>query len=445
MAPASTAADRWADAHVSDPDFVVYIPQDGDTPAHRVASENGPWDAGNVHFVVTATTTGALLGTWTQADANSFHGPNARVVVARSEDRGRTWSRPTVLDGPPEGTEQTAVWSVPVVVPHSGRVWIFYHRNTGPVDFDRGMTGVLSWRVSDDDGHTWGERNDTPIGRGAIDDPDPAMLSSWVTSGWQAPIVTRRGSVLCPITRWAGNAFQGQFETVTPDIGFNERHHEAWFLRFDNVMTVDDPADLTVTTWPDADHGIRVPQLRDPRMSTAMEPSIQPLSDGRIVCVLRTMTGYIWYSVSSDDGQSWSEAEMLRFQPGGPPIPHPSAPCPLYKLRDGRYLLFFHNNDGTANGGTGPGSGESRRPIFVSVGREIDNPGGQPLVFGRPHLIVDNDWATSVTRGRPGGIAAYGSLTDFADEVVLWYGDRMQYLLGRRLTDVMLDDTWLPR
>ena len=47
--------------------------------------------------------------------------------------------------------------------------------------------------------------------------------------------------------------------------------------------------------------------------------------------------------------------------------------------------------------------------------------------------------------GVPGGIAAYGSLTDFADEVVLWYGDRMQYLLGRRLTDVMLDDTWLPR
>lgn len=210
-------------------------------------------------------------------------------------------------------------------------------------------------------------------------------------------------------------------------------------------MTVDDPADLVVSTWPDADHGIRVPQPRDSRMSTAMEPSIQPLGDGRIVCVLRTMTGYIWYSVSSDDGQSWSEAEMLRFQPGGPPIPHPSAPCPLYKLRDGRYLLFFHNNDGTANGGSGPGSGESRRPIFVSVGREIENPGGQPLVFGRPHLIVDNAWATSVTRGRPGGIAAYGSLTDFADEVVLWYGDRMQYLLGRRLTDVMLDDTWLPR
>ena len=276
MAPASTAADRWADAHVSDPDFVVYIPQDGDTPVHRDATENGPWDAGNVHFVVTATTTGALLGTWTQADADSFHGPNARVVVARSEDRGRTWSRPTVLDAPPEGTEQTAVWSVPVVVPHSGRVWIFYHRNTGPVDFDRGMTGVLAWRVSDDDGHTWGERHDTAIGRGAIDDPDPALLSSWVTSGWQAPIVTPARQRAVPDHALGGQRLPGQFETVTPEIGFNPRHHEAWFLRFDNVMTVDDPADLTVSTWPDADHGIRVPQLRDPRMSTAMEPSIQP-------------------------------------------------------------------------------------------------------------------------------------------------------------------------
>ena len=445
MAPTSTAADRWVDAHVSDPDFVVYIPQDGDTPAHEAEPDDGPWDAGNVHFIVTPTTSGAFIGTWTQAGGGSFHGPNARVVVARSADRGRTWSRPTVIDGQPEGTEQTAVWSVPVIVPHSGRIWIFYHRNTGPVDFDRGMTGVLSWRVSDDDGFTWGKRSDTPIRRAAIDDPDPTLLSNWVTSGWQAPIVTARGSVLCPITRWAGNTFQEQFGAETLEMSFNERHHESWFLRFDNVMTVDDPDDLVVTTWPDADHGIRVPAPSDSRMSTAMEPSIQPLSDGRIVCIMRTMTGYIWYSVSDDDGESWREAEMLRFQPGGPPIPHPSSPCPLYKLSDGRYVLVFHNNDGTANGGDGPGSGESRRPVFVSVGREIDNPDGQPLVFGKPHMVVDNNWAQSVIRGKSGGIAPYGSLTDFAGERILWYGDRMTYLLGKRLTDEQLDDSWLPR
>ena len=203
MPPTSTAAERWRDAHRTNPDHIVFIPADDDTPVHDTGPRpHGPWDNGNTHFIVTTTTTGAFLATWTQAE-DAFHGLNAWVVTARSLDRGRTWSRPTVVEAPPDDSGKTPVWSVPVVVPHSGRIWLFYHRNTGPVDFDRGMTGVLSWRVSDDDGVSWGERHDAVIGRGAIDDPDPAMLSSWVPSGWQAPIVNRRGQVICPMTRWA--------------------------------------------------------------------------------------------------------------------------------------------------------------------------------------------------------------------------------------------------
>ena len=445
MPTTSTAAERWRDAHRTDPDYIVFIPADDDTPAHDTGPRpHGPWDNGNTHFIVTTTTTGAFLATWTQAE-DAFHGLNAWVVTARSLDRGRTWSRPTVVEAPPDDSGKTPVWSFPVVVPHSGRVWLFYHRNTGPVDFDRGMTGVLSWRVSDDDGVSWGERHDAVIGRGAIDDPDPAMLSSWVPSGWQAPIVNRRGQVICPMTRWASNAYHGQLETMRPTMGFNDRHHEGWFLRFDNVLTVDDPANLVVTTWPDAEHGIRIPQPRDERISSAMEPSIQNLSDGRIVAVMRTMTGWIWYSVSADFGESWSEPAPLRFQPGGPPIPHPSAPCPLHKLRDGRFLLFFHNNDGTAHGASGPGDGRARRPVCVSVGREIDNPGGQPLVFGRPHVLADNEYAVNAVTGRPGGMPIYGSFTDYAGEQVLWYPDNTTYLLGKRLPEEVLDDAWLPR
>ena len=79
-----------------------------------------------------------------------LHGPNQRVVVARSKDRGRTWSRPTVVDSPEPGTENIASWSFLVVVAHTSRVYCFYHKNIGVVDFDRGMTGVLAWRVSDD-------------------------------------------------------------------------------------------------------------------------------------------------------------------------------------------------------------------------------------------------------------------------------------------------------
>jgi hypothetical protein len=438
----STAADRWRDAHRTNPDYVVFIPSDDDTPIHDVGPRpDGPWDNGNTHFIVTVTTTGAFFATWTQA-CDAFHGLDARVVTARSLDQGRSWSRPTVVEAPPDDSGKTSVWSFPVVVPHSGRIWLFHHRNTGPVDFDRGMTGVLSWRVSDDDGVTWGKRHDTEIGRGAIDDPN--MLSSWVPSGWQVPLVNKRGEVICPMTRWASNAHQSQFEKVTSEIGFNLRHHEGWFLRFDNVLTVDDPADLIVTTWPDGDHGIQVPHPRNERLSSAMEPSIQNLSDGRIVAVMRTMTGHIWYSVSADFGESWSPAETLRFQPGGPPIPHPSAPCPLHKLRDGRFLLFFHNNDGTAHGADGPGDGRARRPVCVSVGREIDNPGGQPLVFSRPHVLADNEYAVTAVTGKTGGMPIYGSFTEVGDERVLWYPDNTTYLLGRQIPDHVLEDAWIP-
>ena len=443
MSPASTASDRWCDAHRTNPDYIVFVPSDGDTPAHDTgAVPDRPWDHGNTHFIVTTTPSGTFLATWTQA-GDEFHGLDARIVTARSQDRGQTWSRPTVVEVPADDTGTTSVWSFPVVVPHSGRIWLFHHRNTGPVDFDRGMTGVLSWRVSDDDGLTWGDRHDTTIGRGAID--DPTMPSNWVPSGWQAPIVNMRGEVICPMTRWASNAYQCQFEAVTEGQSFNARHHEGWFLRFDNILTIDDPAGLVVSTWPDADHGIQVPHPRDSRLSSAMEPSIQNLSDGRMIAVLRTMTGHIWYSVSTDFGESWSTAETLRFQPDGPPVPHPSAPCPLHKLHDGRFLLFFHNNNGTAHGATGPGDGRARRPLCVSVGREIDNPGGQPIAFGRPHVLADNDYAPTAVAGQSGGMPIYGSFTEYAGDRVLWYPDNTTYLLGKRIPDSFIDDTWLPR
>ena len=71
-------------------------------------------------------------------------------------------------------------------------------------------------------------------------------------------------------------------------------------------------------------------------------------------------------------------------------------------------------------------------------------PEGQPLAFGRPHMLVDNNYAKSVLTGRPGGMANYGSFTEYGGECVWWYCDRAQYLLGKRISDEMLDGAWLP-
>ena len=75
------------------------------------------------------------------------------------------------------------------------------------------------------------------------------------------------------------------------------------------------------------------------------------------------------------------EARPLRFAPGGPVVHQPLASCPLYKLRDGRFVLIFHNNNGYAHGGISVSdSRRNRQPVYLAVGREIDHP-DHPIMF----------------------------------------------------------------
>ena len=291
------------------------------------------------------------------------------------------------------------------------------------------MTGLLAWRCSEDGGATWSERFQTPIGRGALDHPDEAVPSNWVTSGWQTPLVTSCGEVICPVTRWASRA-QGFLES------FAEQEHEGWFLRFDNILTEPDPAKLVVTTLPEGNRGIRLDNPVRPGYSAAMEPAICSLSDGRIMCLIRTVTGSLYYSLSADGARSWSDPQELCFEPGGRPVLHPNAPVTFAALRDGRYVLLFHNNDGTANGGEGPQDSKGRRPVFLSVGREIDDPGGQPLAFDAPRELYDNG---GPSRPYSGSLALYGTFFEYEGQRYLWYADAMRFLLGRLIPDELLD------
>ena len=397
----------------SRPDFTLFVPpEEGDDGVERH----------NMHLVVTPLPGGVFLATWTQA--GEPHGPDQRVVAARSGDRGRTWSPPEVIDGPEPGTADIASWSMLVPVPGSSRVYCLYHKNTGVVDYDRAMTGVLAWRCSEDGGRTWGERFQTPIGRGAVDHSDPAVPGNWVTAGWQLPIATERG-LICPITRWASREHRFRRD-------FAAQHHEGWFLRFDNILEEADPSRLSVTTLPRGDRGIRIPTAWDPEVSAAMEPAVQPLSDGRLLCLLRTVTGSIQYCLSADFAETWSEPRPLCFRPGGRPVPHPNAPVGFHRMGDGRFLLLFHNNDGTANGCSGPLDWRARRPVYASVGSEIDNPGGQPLAFSEPRFFYDNG---GPERPHAGSLALYGTFFEHEGIRYWWYPDAIRFLLGRVVPD----------
>ena len=166
------------------------------------------------------------------------------------------------------------------------------------------------------------------------------------------------------------------------------------------------------------------------------------LPDGRLWMNMRTVTGRIWYTVSDDHGHHWRPPEVLRYQDEGAEILHPKSPEPIYRLQDGRYLLFYHNRDGHDQGDTGPWDMEARRPVWIAVG--AFRPGArQPLWFSEPQLLMDTQrvkaGVTALT-----WLTMYASLTEVEGERVSWYADRKQFVLGRRITDDMLADMAVP-
>ncbi|HTM51220.1 MAG TPA: sialidase family protein [Bryobacteraceae bacterium] len=412
---AAAGRPEWQRSH---PDFTVYLP-----------AAPGGSDNTNQHFLVTPLPNGDFLAMWTTASQESS--PNQRMVCSRSTDAGRTWSPPQTIDGAARGDSPgagLASWGFPIVTPRTGRVWCFFNKNIGVQDVRAADTGVLRARWSDDGGKTWSrEYHDYAIGRSALSSPDRKVPPTWIV--YQKPIVTPEGAVLAGFTRWASSAADARAASMF------DRDSELCFLRWENILSERDPERLRVTTWPAGPHGIQAPSPDRPGISVAQEPSVQPLADGRLFCTMRTLTGRVWYALSADDGRSWSEARVLRYRPGGDPVLHPLAPCPLYRLEDGRYLLVFFNNDG------GPGgpkdSKRNRTPAWYTVGREIKDP-DQPLHFGKPRILVSND-AAPLGHQSHTQIGSYPSFFEYQGKRYFWYPDRKHFLLGKLITDEMLD------
>ena len=414
---------RLRNAMASRPDRIVFVPPQAEGP-----------QAENQHFLVSLTSLGTFLAVWTQATAEAH--PDQHVVVSRSTDRGHTWTAPYVLAPDPSLPQgHLASWGFSVLVPHSGRIYVFWNQNTGGVGTRPDLECLMAYRWSDDDGVTWSDQVETRrIPKAQISDPDPDALENWVV--YQAPIMTKRGEVMVGFSRFAPSARAQQY--------LFENGCEVGFLVFDNILSEPDPTKLSIHARPESGLGLRVPWPEKKQVSCAQEPTIQDLSDGRMICVIRTATGFIYFALSGDGGRTWDEPRPLRFAPDGPKMQQPVCPCPLYKLADGRFILIFHNNDGTIHGGPGPcgSSDTSRWPAYLAVGREIKHP-DHPIMFTRPRLLVDNGGlADGLDRTE---IATYTSLFEHEGEVYFWYPDHKHYLLGKVLSPALISDAELPR
>ena len=410
-------ARQHADAYTKEwqhtsPDLVVFIPE----------ADKGP-ETDNQHFIVFPLKNGDFFAVWTTGYREGH--ANQHILFNKSKDRGVTWTKPVTLgaselierDGKQLYKEGAGAWAFPIYVPDKNRIYIFYKEK-----------GDMCFIFTEDDGETWSDKYTVPLRRTAITAPDAP--SGWLI--WQHPVEITPGQILGCGTIWG-----------TRDISSSTPHHlpdsECWFWRFDNIITEDDPTKIRVTTLPDGDYGIRMPHTLGAEGTTAEEPTVVRLSDGRWFCVLRTFLGYIGYSTSDDEGHTWSEAKPMLYYDGGPPILEPVAPCPIYALSDGRFFLTFHNNDGTANGGKDPWDWRrNRNPAFYSLGKEMLDK-EQPVWFSPPIKFLDNEamsWGPVERRS----VAIYTSFFEFEGKRWYWYPDRKHFLLGKFITDQMLED-----
>jgi hypothetical protein len=409
----------------SQPDYVVYVPKsvDGST-----------FDTGNEHFLVFEGPDGSLMAVWTQS---SYEGAgDHRIMFSRSDDDGATWAAPTHVAGPKRpGDGHMASWGFPLVS-KSGRIYVIYNQYHGLDDVLHQFTGTMDCVYSDDMGKTWSKPGTVPMQRSPFDHPDARLGSNWIV--WQLPQRDLQGRWFTGFSRWPSKMVR------TPP------HINSWtawesvveFMRFENIDDDPAPQDIRITFSAWGEDALRVPHYSNPLLSLAHEPSHVRLPDNRLFCVMRTMSGYIWYSLSDDDGVTWCSPRPLLRKDHGLPILEPLCCCPIYQLADGRYVLLHHNNDGRFQGCQPEDSNVNRRPAFIALG-EFRPHAEQPLWFSRSKQLMDND-GVGIGPLKRIEIGVYPSFTTRKGNNVLWHPERKFFLVGKRVTDACLADLEAP-
>jgi len=301
-----------------------------------------------------------------------------------------------------------AHWAFPAVS-KSGRIYLFYYRETGVVDFSRMITGVFACVYSDDFGDTWSDSYDLPLRQTRFD----RFGQNQNNCCYQIPRRFADGKYLFGYTKMNKCVVDGH----------KTQDSRVYFVRFENLDDDPHPKDLKLTNLPDDEDGITVPH-RD-GLSFAEEPCIAQLPDGRLICTLRTRAGSACYTVSDDFGHTWREPEPLLFD-DGTPFAHPVSPCPIYHLGDGKYAVLYH-------GAVSESIYYPRNPLYRAYGY-FDPEAHQPVRFSPAETSLY--MALPEEEGRllgQWGLAMYGCHVKQNGRDILWYPDRKFFLLGKEL------------
>jgi len=280
--------------------------------------------------------------------------PGQHVVATSSRDKGKTWS--ALVDVEPADKKITSAYAIAVITP-ADRIYAVYCYNGDAIStlpdgkkIRDDMQGWCCYRYSDDEGRTWSSRHRIPMRLTAADRENQwgGKLQMWWAIGTPTCF---DGKMMFGFTKL------GQYILL---------RGEGWFYRSDNVLSETDPEKIEWQLLPDGDHGLRRPEFG----SVQEEFDVVHLNKDDFYVVFRTTNGFPGSAYSRDGGHTWSTPDKLRYQPGGRIVKQPRACTKIWKTRNGRYLMWFHNN-GTTTYNNGLNSG-SRNIAWLSGG-ELKN------------------------------------------------------------------------
>ncbi|WP_218033036.1 exo-alpha-sialidase [Brevifollis gellanilyticus] len=223
------------------------------------------------------------------------------MMVCRSTDKGKTWSKPAVAYDIPYGQHGF----IPLTPKGTQTIYCF---GTQPIPgkwtWEEGKreNAPIGWRTSDDDGRTWSEVK--------LIEPtnDPSFMGMSVMRMTETDAGTwLLGSHLAD---WSKKPFTTQQYLLR-----SEDKGKTW-----NVLPGARPNGWAAEGFNRMDEG-------------------RPLNlgGGKVLFMSRTPQGHLFTAWSQDDGKTWTK-------PAPSTLVHPDAPPMLFPLSDGKTLVAFHHN-----------------------------------------------------------------------------------------------------
>lgn len=227
---------------------------------------------------------GDVLCTWFGGSCEGK--PDISVHCARLRAGEKNWEAPTILSGDPERSEQN-----PILFEFSpGIIWLIYTAQVG-IHQD---TAVVRWRKSEDYGHTWSETTNLFTESGIFVRHPPLIIDN--------------GDILLPA-----------YYCLASETGFLGEDYSVMKRSSDGGKTWSE-------TIIEGAKGL-------------VHMSLVQLEDKTLVGFFRSRNAdYIYRTVSSDEGKTWSHPEPTD-------LPNNNSSIQCTKLRDGRLAMIYNDTN----------------------------------------------------------------------------------------------------